>query len=86
MDLSDLIALKLKELIKENNLSVYQLETLTGIVRSTITKFLNRDTKTIRIENLSYLCDALQISLSEFFADERFLEAEASDWKNKNKK
>lgn len=86
MDLSDLIALKLKELIKSNNLTIYQLEALTGIVRSTITQFLNRKTKTIRIENLSYLCDALHISLSEFFADKRFEEAEASDWKNKNKK
>lgn len=86
MDLSDLIALKIKELLKENNLTVYQLEALTGIVRATITKFLNRQTKTIRIENLSYICEAFHISLGDFFSDKRFLEAEATDWKNKNKK
>lgn len=86
MDLSDLIALKIQELMKINNLTAYQLEERTGIFRSTISAFLNRKTKTMRIENLSYICEALHISLGEFFSDIRFLEAEATEWKNKNKK
>ena len=81
MDLSDLIAIKIKELMKHNHLTAYQLEELTGICRSTITLILNRKTKTIRIENLSYICQALNISLAEFFSDKRFEEAEAKDWK-----
>lgn len=85
MDLSDLIAIRIKELMNSNNLTTYQLEELTGVYRSTITLFLNRNTKTIRIENLSYICQALNLSLAEFFADPRFLEAEAKDWKKKKK-
>ena len=47
--------------------------------------FLTRQTKTIRLENLLYICEGLGISLSEFFADERFKNAEAKDWLKKKK-
>ena len=86
MDFSDLIAIKIKELMKEKNISIYKLESLTGVYTSTISQFLTRKTKTIRIENLLYICDGLGISLSDFFADERFKTSEAYDWIKKNKK
>ena len=40
-------------------------------------------TKTIRLENLLFLCEALGISLSDFFADKRFIEAEPKDYNKK---
>lgn len=83
MDFSDVIALKIKELMKEKEISIYKLSYLTGIYSSTITLFLNRKTKTIRLENLVYICDALEIKLSNFFADEKFNEIEAKDWLRK---
>ena len=79
MDFSDLIALKIKELMGEKDMTIYKLETLSGVYSSTIALFLTRKTKTIRLENLLFLCEALGISLSEFFADKRFLEAEPKD-------
>lgn len=66
MEFSDVVALKIKELMKEKNASIYKLETLTGVYSSTITLFLNRKTKTIRLENLLYICEALGTNLSEF--------------------
>lgn len=80
MDFSDLIALKIKELMGEKDMTIYKLETLSGVYSSTIALFLTRKTKTIRLENLLFLCEALGISLSEFFADKRFLEAEPKDY------
>lgn len=85
MEFSDVVALKIKELMKEKNISIYKLETLTGVYSSTITLFLNRKTKTIRLENLLYICEALGTNLSEFFNDERFNEAEAQNWLKRNK-
>ena len=82
MDFSDLIALKIQEIMNEKNINSSQLSKLTGIYRSTITMFLNRKNKTIRLENLLYICEAFGIKLSEFFSDERFDTAEAKDWKN----
>lgn len=81
MDFSDLIAIKIKELMNKQNITIYKLESLSGVYSSTITMFLTRKTKTIRLENLLFICDALKISLSDFFADERFKIAEAKDWK-----
>ena len=69
MEFSDVVALKIKELMKEKDISIYKLETLTGVYSSTITLFLNRKTKTIRLENLLYICEALGTNLSKFFAD-----------------
>ena len=83
MDFSDLIALKIKELMKEKDMTIYKLETLSGVYSSTIAQFLNRKTKTIRLENLLFLCEALGISLSDFFADKRFIEAEPKDYNKK---
>ena len=42
-------------------------------------------TKTIRLENLLYICKAPGTNLSEFFSDERFNEAEAQNWLKRNK-
>lgn len=80
MEFTDLIALKIKELMKEKELSIYKLESLTGVYTSTISQFLTRKTKTIRIENLLYICEALGTNLAEFFSDSRFDEAEAKGW------
>jgi DNA-binding Xre family transcriptional regulator len=85
MEFSDLIALKIKELMDQQGITIYKLQDLSGVYNSTIDMFLTRKTKTIRLENLLYICDALHISLSEFFADERFETAEAKDWHRKKK-
>ena len=83
MDFSYLIAIKIKELMKDKNLNASQLAKHSGIYRSTLIMFLNRTNKTIRLENLLYICDALDIKISDFFADTRFDNAEANDWRNK---
>ncbi len=80
MDFSDLIAKKLKEIMQERNISIYKLENLSGVYSSTIAMFLTRKTKTIRLENLLFICEGLNTNLSDFFADERFKEAEANEW------
>jgi len=85
MDFSNVVATKLKELMTEKDVTTYKLQDLTGIYNSTISQFLTRKTKTIRLENLFIICEALGTNLSEFFADERFKDAEAKDWLKKKK-
>ena len=84
MDFSDLVALKIRELMKEKNINSNKLSKLTGIYRSTLTMFLTRKNRTIRLENLLYICEAFDMKLSEFFSDERFDEAEANEWRTKH--
>lgn len=85
MDFSDVVALKIKELMEQQDVTTYKLQDLTGVYSSTIAMFLTRQTKTIRLEKLLYICEGLGITLSEFFADERFKNAEAKDWLKKKK-
>lgn len=80
MDFSDLVAIKIQELMSQNNITIYKLESLTGVYTSTLSLFLSRKTKTIRLENLYFICEALNTNLSEFFADERFKYVEPKEW------
>ena len=72
--------IKIQELMSQNNITIYKLESLTGVYTSTLSLFLSRKTKTIRLENLYFICEALNTNLSEFFADERFKYAEPKEW------
>ena len=83
MEFSDLIAVKVKELMEQKDISIYKLESLSGVYSSTLALFLNRKTKTIRLENLLYICEGLGTNLSDFFVDERFKNAEAKEWLKK---
>ena len=54
----------------------------TGAYSSTegISLFLSRETKTIRLENLLYLCEGFGIELKDFFDDKVFKNVEAKNW------
>lgn len=86
MDFSDLVATKMQEIMKEKDITIYKLQDITGIYTSTISQFLTRKTKTIRLENLFIICNALGTNLSEFFSDKRFENAEAHEWLKKKEK
>ena len=42
MEFSDLVSLKLKEILEEKNITLYKLQSLTGVYSSTISQFLIR--------------------------------------------
>lgn len=83
MDFSDLIAIKITELMQEKNINASQLSKLTGIYRSTLTMFLKRTNRTIRLENLLYICEAFSLELKDFFDDKVFKNVEAKNWLKK---
>lgn len=72
--------------MKEKNITIYKLESLTGVYTSNVSQFLTRKTERIRIENLLYICEGLWTNLYEFFSDLRFAESEAKNWITKHKK
>lgn len=80
MELSEAIVLRIKQLLKEKNMKTYDLSIKSGVPRSTISLFLSRETKTIRLENLFYLCEGFGIELKDFFNDEVFKNVEAKNW------
>lgn len=80
MELSEAIVLRIKQLLKEKNMKTYDLSIKSGVPRSTISLFLSRETKTIRLENLLYLCEGFGIELKDFFNDEVLKNVEAKNW------
>ena len=72
MDLSEAIRIRINDLICENNLNVSKLSTLAGISRSTLSKFLSGQRKYIRIDIIEYICEALEMKLTDFFDNEVF--------------
>ena len=80
MELSEAIVLRIKQLLKEKNMKTYDLSIKSGVPRSTISLFLSRETKTIRLENLLYLCEGFGIELKDFFNYEFFKNVEAKNW------
>ena len=72
MNLSNAIKQRILNLINENNITVSKLSTLAGISRSTLSKFLSGKRKYIHIEIIEYICEALNITLKDFFDDSLF--------------
>ena len=66
MDFSDLVAKKIRELMKEKNINSNKLSKLTGIYRSTLTMFLTRKNRTIRLET-RFLCLFTSFILNYYF-------------------
>ncbi len=72
MELSDALKMRILNLISERNINVSKLSTLAGISRSTLSKFLSGKRKYIRIQIIEYICEALDIKLTDFFNDSIF--------------
>lgn len=83
MELSEAIVARIKLLMKKRKLKIYDLSILSGIPRCTLSIFLNRKTKTMRLENLLFICEAFNMSLKEFFDDRIFENVEAKHWSKK---
>lgn len=65
---------RLNELMKKQGLTDYQLAKLSGLSTSTIANMRKRNT-TPTVPTLESICEALNISLSQFFADDASVQA-----------
>ncbi len=72
MSLSDAIRVKIYNLLEENGVNVWYVCKKSGVPCSTITTFLNGKTKLLKIDNILHICEAFDITLSEFFEDKIF--------------
>lgn len=60
---------RIRELTKEKNLTIYKLSELSGIPQSTLFNMFSRRTMP-SVATLTQLCEAFNITLSEFFNEE----------------
>ena len=71
---------RIEKLIKQKGWSIYKLSLEAGVTNSTLTNMFSRKTLP-SITTLSAICDALGITLAQFFADDNYGEVTSDDEK-----
>ena len=72
MNLNRAFALRLSNLLSEKGMSKYKLEKETGLTHSALRYIFNEVNSDVRFSTIVKVCNALQISVKDFFDDEIF--------------
>ena len=67
MKLNKVFALRVRELLKEKNMTQYKLSQATGLYHSTMTDILNCKYQTPNFRNMALIIRELGLTMSEFF-------------------
>lgn len=76
MKLSDAIRERIKDLLKQNNMKLWNLYKRTGIPMPTLSVFMTKKRELLSLKTLLHVCEGFEISLSEFFNDDIFDDVE----------
>lgn len=72
MNLNKAFAMKLSKILNEKGMTKYRLEKESGLTHSAIRYIFNEVNKDVKFSTIVKVCDALNISLSQFFDDDIF--------------
>ena len=76
MKIAQATALRLQKLCKENDITLNKLCTLAGITQSTGSNIIHGHSKNSGIVTIKKFCDAVDISIQDFFDDDLFINLE----------
>ena len=68
----DIVAGRILDLCKENNITLNKLSTISGVNQSTLNNIVSRVNKCATVSTVKKICDGLNISLVDFFNTEEF--------------
>ncbi len=74
MQLNQAVSLRLKELLKEHNMTQYQLFVKSGVPKSTLNNVISCSYDSVKLRIIHELCQGFGISISEFFNSPLFEE------------
>ncbi len=72
MNLNRAFALRLSNLLLEKKMSKYKLEKETGLTHSALRYIFNEVNTDVKFSTIVKVCNALNISIAEFFSDDLF--------------
>ena len=72
MTLTSAVRKRIKNLLKEKNMNIWNLYKATGVSASTLTYFINKERGLITLRTLLHICEGFNIELKEFFDDPVF--------------
>lgn len=79
MRISEAISKKLNKICKERNISVNKLASMSLLTQSTVQHLVNGDSKNPKLLTIIRICDGLEMTLQEFFADDLFRNMDRED-------
>lgn len=74
MLLNKAVSIRLSELLKERNMTQYQLYMKSGVPKSTIGNVINCTYDSVKLRIIHEMCQGLEISVSDFFQSPLFEE------------
>lgn len=75
MQLNEAVSARLKELLRERNMTQYQLYIKSGVPKSSIGNIVNCAYDSVKLRVIHEICQGLGISISDFFDSPFFEEA-----------
>ena len=72
MQHSDATRQRIKELLKEKDMKLFDLSKAAGVSLPTISDFLKNDTKNLRMDTMLHICEGFNITLKDFFDNSIF--------------
>ena len=72
MKLNEAISSRIRELLIQNNMSQYKLEQLSGLTHNTMLCIMSGRYQSCNLKTLMKIITAFNISVSDFFACEKF--------------
>ena len=67
---------RILELCQQQNLSINKLSSISGVTQSTVNNIISGRNRSTTISTIKKLCDALDITIEEFFHSELFYNLE----------
>ena len=72
MQLNEAVSKRLSQLLKERNMTQYQLHIKSGVPKSTIGNIINCSYPSVKLRVIHEVCQGLDIGVNDFFASEIF--------------
>ena len=76
MTIGEACRLRIQGLCNERNITLNRLAIISGITQSTLNNIVSGRNRSVTVSTLKKLCDGLEISIIDFFADGIFTELE----------
>ena len=75
MQLNEAVSARLKEILRERNMTQYQLYMKSGVPKSSIGNIVNCAYDSVKLRLIHELCQGLNINISDFFNSSLFDES-----------
>lgn len=72
MKLQEAVSKRIRNILKDRNMTQYRLEQLTGIPHGSMNRFINCRYNSCNLKTIALIAEAFNLSLSEFFNDPIF--------------